>query len=140
MLVEHPPKVDETNLFNHWTTRLWTVLHSANEWELQQNFNEFAITSTSAAAAWDLDFAQTAVHTLTENTTIAAPTNMKAGGTYVLRVVQAAGVYSLAFNAVFDWGEESAPSAPAANGDVLICSFYCDGSTMYGGKFCLVEA
>ena len=65
---------------------------------------------------------------------------MNAGGTYILRVVQAAGVYTLAFNAVFDWGENAAPSAPTADGDVLICSFYSDVSTMYGGKFCLVEA
>jgi len=65
---------------------------------------------------------------------------MNAGGTYVLRVVQAAGVYTLAFNAVFDWGEQSAPSAPAASADVLICSFYSDGTNMYSGKFCLSEA
>jgi len=116
------------------------ALDEAQEWTAQQNFNEKAITSAEAATAWDLDLAQCAVHTLTENTTISAPSNMNAGGTYVLRVVQAAGVYSLAFNAVFDWGEESAPSAPSANGDVLVCSFYSDGSTMYAGKFCLVEA
>jgi len=116
------------------------VLGTAAEWSKQQNFNEAAITSSSNSVAWNLDDAQCAVHTLTENTTIAAPTNMNAGGTYVLRVVQAAGVYTLAFNAVFDWGEESAPAAPAASGDVAVFSFYSDGTNMYGGEFVRVEA
>lgn len=109
------------------------------EWEGQQNFNEAAITSTTNAVAWDLDTAQCAYLNMAENTTISAPTNMNAGGTYVLRI-EGDGSSTLAWNAVFDWGEQSAPSAPAADGDVLICSFYTDGTTMYGGKFCLVEA
>jgi len=116
------------------------VLDEPAEWTAQQNFNESAITSASNAAAWDLDAAQCAVHTMTENTTISAPTNMNAGGTYILRIVQAAGVYTLAFNAVFDWGSESAPAAPAANGDVVVLSFYSDGSTMYGVEFIRKEA
>jgi len=116
------------------------VLAEAREWTAQQNFNEIAITSSSNSVAWNLDTAQAAVHVLTENTTIAAPTNMNAGGTYILRVVQGAGVYSLSWNAAFEWGEESAPAAPAANGDVVLFSFYSDGTTMYGAEFNRVEA
>jgi hypothetical protein len=116
------------------------LLATAAEWTAQQNFNEAAITSTSNATAWNLDSAQTAVHTLTENTTISAPTNMNAGGTYVLRVVQAAGVYTLAWNAAFDWGAASTPAAPAADGDVVVFSFYSDGTTMYGVEAVRVEA
>jgi hypothetical protein len=101
------------------------------EWSTQQNFNEAAITSDSTAD-WDLDIAQCAVHVMTENTTISAPSNMNAGGTYMLRVVQAAGVYTLAWDDVFKWGSASAPTAPAANGDVIILSFYSDGTNMYG--------
>jgi len=112
----------------------------AAEWTAQQNFDESAITSTSNATAWDLDTAQCAVHILTEDTTISAPTNMNAGGTYVLRVVQAAGVYTLAWNAVFDWGAQSASAAPSASGDVIIVSFYSDGTTMYAAEFSRVEA
>jgi len=116
------------------------ALDEAQEWTAQQNFNEKAITSAAAATAWDLDLAQCAVHTLTENTTISAPTNMNAGGHYVLRIVQAAGTFSIAWNAVFEWGEQSAPDAPAADGDVVIVSFASDGTTMYGGEFIRVEA
>ena len=116
------------------------VLDTAKEWTGQQNFNENAITSGSNAVAWDLDAAQCAVHTLTENTTISEPTNMNAGGTYVLRVVQAAGVYTLDWNAAFVWGEVSEPGEPAADGDVIIISFYSDGTSMYGVEFLREEA
>ena len=104
----------------------------ANEFTAQQGFNEAAITSTSNAVAWNLTTAQTAVHTLTENTTISAPSNMQAGTTYELRVVQAAGLYTLAWNAAFKWGAATVPAEPAANGDVVIFSFYSDGTNMYG--------
>ena len=123
-----------------WTSLRTGIFNEANEWTAQQNFNELAITSTGNAAAWDLDAAQTAVHTMTQNTTISAPSQQNAGGGYVLRIVQAAGIYTLAFNAVFEWGESSAPVAPAANGDVIILSFYSDGTTMYGAEFNRVEA
>ena len=115
-------------------------LATAKEWTAQQNFNELAITSSSNATAWNTDTAQCAVHTLTENTTISAPSNLNAGGHYTLRVVQAAGVYTLAFNAVFKWGEATTPVAPAANGDVVIFSFYSDGTNMYGVDAVRVEA
>jgi len=108
------------------------VLATANEWTKPQNVDETALTSTSNAVAWDAALVQCGLHTLTENTTIGAPSNLKAGSTYILRVVQAAGVYTLAFNAVFKWGTADTPVAPAANGDVVIFSFYSDGTNMYG--------
>jgi hypothetical protein len=118
------------------------ALDEPQEWTAQQNFNEATIASINNSTAWDLDTKQCAyidLATAGENTTVANPTNMNAGATYVLRV-EGDGSSSLAFGAAFEWGESSAPSAPAANGDILVCSFYSDGSTMYGGKFCLVEA
>lgn len=116
-------------------------LGTINGWTAQQYVVEAAITSSSNSVAWNLNTAQHAVHTMTENTTIAAPSNMKAGGTYVLRIVQGSGPYTLAWNAIFDWGEQAAPDAPSADGDVLICSFYSDdGTNMYAGKFNLSEA
>lgn len=123
-----------------WTSLRTGELPDAKEWTAQQNFNEAAITSTSNSVAWNLDTAQCAVHTMTENTTIAAPTNMNAGGHYTLRVVQGAGPYTLAWNAAFDWGAATTPDAPAANGDVIIFSFYSDGTTMYGVEAIVKEA
>jgi hypothetical protein len=131
----------DTNAGNkRWILRPWGELDIAAEWTKQQNFDEAAITSSTNSVAWNVDTAQCAVHTLTENTTIAAPTNDKAGGTYQLRVVQAAGLYTLAWNAVFDWGAQSTPAEPAASGDVVIFSFYSDGTTMYGIEMCRSEA
>jgi hypothetical protein len=108
------------------------VLDTPAEWTGQQTSDEAAITSSSNSVAWNVNTAQAALHTLTENTTIAAPTNLKQGGFYSLRVVQAAGVYTLAFNAIFDWGAASAPSAPAADGDQILLTFYYDGTNMLG--------
>jgi len=113
---------------------------SANEWSKPQSVDEKALTSSSNSVAWDASAAQTAVHTLTENTTIANPTNLKAGATYILRVVQAAGAYTLAWGTNYKWGTASAPSEPAANGDVIIVSFYSDGTNMYGVEAVREEA
>lgn len=114
-------------------------LATAAEWTTQQNFNEAAITSTSNATAWNLDTAQCAYHNMTENTTISSPTNMNAGGTYILRI-EGNGSATLSWNAVFKWGTGSAPAAPAADGDIIICSFYSDGTNMYGVETLREEA
>jgi hypothetical protein len=131
------------------TTGRWIYFYSslyaprtnvAGEWSAQQNFNEAAITSTSNSVAWNLDTAQNAVHTMTENTTIAAPTNMNAGGYYTLRIVQGSGPYTLAWNAAFDFGAVAASSAPSAEDDVVIIDFYSDGTTMYAKEKVRKEA
>lgn len=116
------------------------ILTRAQEWTAQQNFDEQSITSSGNSVAWDLNSAQVAVHTLTENTTISSPTNMKAGGTYILRIVQGSGPYTLAWNAVFDWGAAGASAEPSANGDLIVVSFYSDGSAMYAVEILRKEA
>lgn len=123
----------------HWDT-IKKFLSTPHEWSGQQNFNEVAIISASNSTAWNLDIAQAAVHVMTENTDIAEPTNINAGGTYILRIVQAAGVYSLTWDSAFDFGGESDPAEPAANGDLIIVSFYSDGSVMYGTEVLRKEA
>ena len=127
-----------TSVVNTTATGIDTLF--ANEWTKAQSFDEAAITSTSNAVAWNVTVAQCAVHTMTENTTISAPSNIKAGATYVIRIVQAAGVYTLAWNAVFKWGAGDAPVAPAASGDVILVSFYSDGTNMYGVESIREEA
>ena len=78
------------------------TLAEANEWTAAQNFNQAALTSTSNAVAWDVAAAQAALHVLTEDTTVGAPTNMKAGMFFSLAVTQhASSAKTLAFNAVF---------------------------------------
>jgi hypothetical protein len=123
-----------------WSTVYTGIINEAKEWTAQQNFNEKAITSSSQSVAWDLDVAQTAVHVMTENTTIANPTNQNAGGMYILRVVQGSGPYTLAWGNAYDWGAQSASAAPAANADVIIVSFYSDGTNMYSIESVISEA
>ena len=104
------------------------------------NSNEAALNSSGNETNWDLDAAQCAVFTMNENSTIMNPTNMNAGGTYVLRVVQAAGLYGLSWDTAYQWGIKNVPVAPAANGDVVVLTFYTDGTLMYGGEFVREEA
>jgi hypothetical protein len=111
----------------------------AKEWVKQQTFDEEAITSTSNSVAWNLDDGQCAYHNMTENTTIASPTNMKQGGCYQLRI-EGNGSATLAWNAVFKWGTATAPAEPAADGDIIIVSFYSDGTNMYGLEVVREEA
>jgi hypothetical protein len=113
---------------------------AANEFTKQQGFDEQVITSSSNAVAWDLTDEQCAVHTLTEHTTISAPSNMQAGTTYQLRVVQAAGLYTLAFNAAIEFGAAGIPAAPAADGDVIVLTFYSNGTVIYGAEMNRTEA
>jgi hypothetical protein len=112
---------------------------ASNEFTWQQGFDEGGLTS-AGTTAWDLSRKQVARLTLAHNVTMDTPTNMQQGSTYVLRVVQAAGIFTLAWDAVFKWGAASVPVAPAANGDVVIFSFYCDGTNLYGVEMNRTEA
>lgn len=116
------------------------LLDKSREWSGQQNSNEAALNSSGLETNWDLDAAQCAVFVMNENSTIMNPTNMNAGGTYVLRIVQAAGLYGLSWDTVYQFGTKVTPVAPAADGDVVIVTFYTDGTTMYGGELVREEA
>jgi hypothetical protein len=112
---------------------------NGNEWTQQQGFNEVEITSTSNETAWNLATQQCAAIILIENTTVLEPINMQQGSTYQFRVWQS-GAYTLAWDAVFSWGAQGVPIAPAANGDYVVFSFYCDGTNMIGAEFNRTEA
>jgi hypothetical protein len=99
----------------------------------QQNFGAAALTSSSASIAWNLATAQSAKHTLTENTTLANPTNMVDGGTYVLRLTQhASSPKTLAFGSAYKWPSGTAPTISATNGAVDVITFTSDGTNMLG--------
>jgi len=98
----------------------------------QQNFGAAALTSSAASIAWNLATAQSASHTFTENTTLANPTNMVNGGTYVLRLTQhASSPKTLAFGSAYKWSG-GAPTISSTNGAVDILTFISDGTNMYG--------
>lgn len=99
----------------------------------QQNFGAVSITSTTNSIAWNLATAQSAKHTFTENTTLANPTNMVDGGTYVLRLTQhASSPKTLAFGSAYKWAGGSAPTISSTAGAVDIITFTSDGTSMFG--------
>jgi hypothetical protein len=98
----------------------------------QMYFVETTLTD-QAAITWDLNANQVSKVTLAGNRTLSAPTNMKAGATYILRVIQdGVGSRTLAYNSVFKWPGGTAPVLSTGAGDIDILTFVCDGTNMYG--------
>jgi hypothetical protein len=95
-----------------------------------------AVTSTTNSVAWNSDNAQTFTHTLSENTTIAATSGTPfEGQVIVFHITQAAGVYTLAWNAQFVAGDTFSGTIPAVgttSGDVSsYIYFYSSGLTKW---------
>ena len=102
-----------------------------NIFTAQQYFATFELTD-AATIDWDLDEAQVAKVTLTDNRTLNAPTNMKDGATYILRVIQSSGGDTLAYNGVFKFPAAEAPTLSTGAGDIDVLTFVSDGTNMYG--------
>lgn len=117
--------------YDHGTTSFvygtgGVTLSDVNAWTGQQYFAEATLTY-AASIAWNLNTAQTAKVTLTGDATLAAPTNMAAGATYILRVIQdATGGHTLSYNAAY----LNPPAVNEAANAVTILTFYCDGTNM----------
>ena len=98
----------------------------------QQNFGEATLTD-GATINWNLNTQQAAKVTLGGNRTMAAPTNLVAGGTYVLRVIQdGTGSRTITWNSVFKWAGGTAPTLSTGANAVDILTFISDGTNMYG--------
>ena len=88
------------------------------------------LTSSSNSVAIDASLGNNWYHLLTENTTLAEPSNMEAGAIYVLHLVQdATAAKTLAFNAAFLLAG-GAFTITAATDAVDMLVFYCDGTNM----------
>lgn len=121
-----------------WSGSVWANVANyikktvANVFTKQQNFGSTALTSSSNHIAWNLDSAQAAKHTFTENTTLDNPTNMVDGGTYdILFTQHASSPKTLAFGSAYKWPGAVAPTITNTNGakDLLTCR--SDGTNMY---------
>lgn len=109
---------------------LTAFLATVNAFTKQQYIVEAELTD-GANIAWNLDTAQTAFVDLGGNRTLDNPTNMKAGATYILRVIQdSSGSRTLAFGSAYLFPGGTAPTLTTAGGAVDLLSFYCDGSAM----------
>lgn len=107
-------------------------LGQVNGYTAQQYVATTALVD-AATITWDLNTAQTASITLGGNRTLANPTNMKNGATYILRIKQdGSGHRTLAYGTAYKWPNGTDPVL-SLNGNALdILTFTCDGTNMYG--------
>lgn len=106
-------------------------LSVAQEFTATQNFDATTLTD-GATISWDASANQVTSVTLGGNRTLAAPTNMVDGASYVLQVIQdSTGSRTLSFNSVYKFHQGSAPTltTTASARDVIV--FVSDGTNMY---------
>lgn len=98
------------------------------------NANATAQTLTDGTTVnWDTNSGNFATLTLGGNRTLAAPTNLKNGGSYVLILKQdATGTRTVTWNAVFKWAGGTAPTLTTTASATDILTFISDGTNLYG--------
>jgi hypothetical protein len=95
-------------------------------------FPEATLTD-GANIAWNLQTQQTAKVTLGGNRTLDAPTNLKAGATYVLRVIQdGTGSRTLSWNAAYKFPGGTDPTLSTGASAVDVVTFVSDGTSLFG--------
>lgn len=111
----------------------FAALGTSQEFTKTQNFNATSLTSSSNSIAWDAESNQVFKHTATENTTLANPTNLKDGATYIFIFTQHASLAkTLAFGSAFKWPGGTAPTVSTGASAVDVMTFISDGTNMYG--------
>ncbi len=106
-------------------------LNTAQEYTAAQNFDATALLSSTGHIAWNLNANQVTKHTMTENTILDNPTNMKDGGTYRITITQhASSAKTLGFGSVYKWPGGTAPTLSVGASAVDIFEFSSDGVSM----------
>ena len=106
-------------------------LEKAQEYTKTQNFDATTLTD-GASISWDASANQVTSVTITDNRTLAAPTNMVDGGVYLLMVIQdSTGGHTLSYNGVFKFTDGTAPVVTATADAKSILIFHSDGTNMY---------
>jgi len=83
-----------------------------------------ALTSTAASVAVNLNLSNNFNHTLTEDTTLAAPTNAVAGQSGVIHLTQhASAPKTLAYNAFWKFAGGTVPTLTATNDAIDVLSY-----------------
>ena len=90
--------------------------------------NQNAITSSSAAVAWDAQAAANAYHLTTENTTFSAPSNATEGQIISVEIAQGGTARTIAWNTVFEFAASTAPTITATASKTDILTFRYNGS------------
>lgn len=109
-------------------------LDAVQTWTQQQYFGAQTITPSSGSLDWNLNGNQVAAVTLTEDTTLNAPTNMKNGGQYRLLVTQdGTGGWALNFASgvyVSPVSGGDLPEVASGANEYTLLNFDSDGTVM----------
>ena len=89
---------------------------------------QVALTSSSAAVAWDASAAANAYHVTTENTTFSAPSNAVEGAIIQVELAQGGTARTIAWNTVFEFAASTAPTVTATANKTDIFTFRYNGS------------
>jgi len=108
---------------------LYGNLNTVNVWTKSQSITPVSLTSSSGNVAVDASLSNIFKHTLTENTTVAAPSNLAEGASYAFLFTQhASSAKTLAFNAAFLFADGIDPVISATFGRTLkVKCDYIDG-------------
>lgn len=102
----------------------------------KQAYSATTTLTDEATISWNLEDNQIAKVTLGGNRTLGAPTNMKDGASYLLRIIQdGTGSRTLSFNAAYKFPFSTDPTLSTGAGDVDVLVCHSDGSSM----FCRLE-
>ena len=96
--------------------------------QVSANISQVAITSSSAAVAWDAAAAANAYHVTTENTTFSAPSNAVEGAIISVEIAQGGTARTIAWNTVFEFAASTAPTITATANKTDILAFRYNGS------------
>ena len=96
--------------------------------QVSANISQVALTSSSAAVAWDAAAAANAFHVTTENTTLSAPSNPVEGAIISIEIAQGGTPRTFAFNTVFEFAASTAPTITATASKTDILAFRYNGS------------
>jgi cytoskeletal protein CcmA (bactofilin family) len=91
------------------------------------NVAQQAITSSSNAIAWDASDKPNAYHQTTENTTLSAPTNAVEGA-FICIEINFNGSHTFAWNAIFNFAADTAPTTTDTDGKTDIFVFRYNGA------------
>lgn len=110
------------------------LLHVAGNIRVDGQSNSPIFTQADAASvALNFNNGSAQTITLTQNTAFAAPTNLKDGATYILKIVQdGVGSRIPTWNAVFKWEGGAAPTLSTAASAIDFITFVSDGSDLFG--------
>lgn len=107
-------------------------LRESNEWHASNAGAYKVLTSASTSIAIDLAESNNFRHTLTENTTLAAPTNPTPGQAGVIQFNQhSSSPKTISFNAFWRWPGGTDGALTATNSAVDVMSYVVDSSAAF---------